>query len=47
MSLAEWKVQVVADEGLVAIDWSQARCQDGAATMTALLSSASAVDAPR
>ena len=36
MSLAEWKVQVVADEGVVAVDWSQARCQDGAATMTAL-----------
>ena len=36
MSLAEWKVQVAADEGLAAIDWSLARCQDGAATMTAL-----------
>ena len=35
MSLAEWKVQVATDEGL-AIDWSLARCADGAATMTAL-----------
>jgi len=32
--LAEWKGQI-ADEGL-AIDWSLARCRDGAASMTAL-----------
>ena len=32
--LAEWKVEI-ADEGL-AIDWSLARCRDGAASMTAL-----------
>lgn len=34
MSLAEWKVSL-SDEGQ-AIDWSQARCRDGAATMVAL-----------
>jgi WhiB family redox-sensing transcriptional regulator len=34
MSLAEWKVQL-ADEGQ-AIDWSSARCRDGAATMVSL-----------
>ena len=34
MSLAEWKVQI-SDEGQ-AIDWSSARCRDGAATMVAL-----------
>ena len=36
MSLAEqWKVEI-SDEGSVAVNWSLARCQDGAATMTAL-----------
>ena len=35
MSLAEWKVQIERTRGL-AIDWSLARCQDGAATMTSL-----------
>jgi len=32
--LAEWKVEVADEE--VAIDWSLARCKDGAATMVAL-----------
>jgi WhiB family redox-sensing transcriptional regulator len=34
MSLAEWKVPL-SDEGQ-AIDWSLARCRDGAATMVSL-----------
>ena len=34
MSLAEWKVELT-NEGL-AVDWSLARCADGAATMTSL-----------
>jgi WhiB family transcriptional regulator, redox-sensing transcriptional regulator len=34
MSLAEWKVHLT-DEGQ-AIDWSSARCRDGAATMVSL-----------
>jgi WhiB family transcriptional regulator, redox-sensing transcriptional regulator len=34
MSLAEWRDQLL-DEGL-AVDWTLARCADGAATMTSL-----------
>ncbi len=32
--LAEWKVEVADEEA--AVDWSLARCKDGAATMVAL-----------
>jgi WhiB family redox-sensing transcriptional regulator len=35
MSLAEWKVQITNDEA-AAVNWSLARCQDGAGTMTSL-----------
>ena len=35
MSLAEWKVQIANQES-AAVDWSLARCQDGAGSMTSL-----------